>query len=198
VGDVPAARPITGPWQLRFPPDLGAPTQVVLDKLVSWSEHPDGGVKHFSGSAVYAKTFAAPTEMIAADRGLYLDLGRVAVIAEVKLNGRSLGVLWKPPFRLEVSGAVRPGENELEVKVTNLWVNRIIGDEQLPEDCQRNPESPSPLKEWPQWLQRGEPSPTGRFTFTPWKCWKKDSPLQESGLLGPVTLQSTKRIAISE
>ena len=198
VRDVPAGREIAGPWQLRFPPGLGAPPQVVLDKLASWSKHPNAGVRYFSGTAVYVKKFAVPPEMIAADRGVYLDLGRVAVIAEVKLNGRDLGVLWKPPFRLEISGAVRPGENELEVKVTNLWVNRIIGDEQLPEDCRRNPESPSPVKEWPQWLQRGEPSPTGRFTFAQWKCWKKDSPLQESGLLGPATLQATKRIAISE
>jgi hypothetical protein len=198
VRDVPASRAIAGPWQLRFPPGLGVPTQVVLDKLASWSEHPDDGVKYFSGSAVYVKTFTAPAEMIAPDCGLYLDLGKVAVIAEVKLNGRSLGVLWKPPFRLQISGAVRPGENELEVKVTNLWVNRIIGDEQLPEDCQRNSDSPSPLRQWPQWLERGEPSPTGRFTFVPWKCWKKDSPLQESGLLGPVMLQATKRIVIPE
>ena len=183
VGDVPASRQITGPWQLRFPPGLGAPTQVVLDKLVSWSEHPDGGVKYFSGSAVYVKTFTVPTEMIAADRGLYLDLGKVAIIAEVKLNGRSLGVLWKPPFRLEIGGAVRPGENELEVKVTNLWVNRIIGDEQLPEDCRRNPDSPSTLKEWPQWLQRGEPSPAGRFTFTQWKLLEEG--LAVAGIRAP-------------
>ena len=181
-----------------FRPALGAPPQVVLDKLRSWSEHPDAGVRYFSGTAVYVKTFTVPAEMIAADRGLYLDLGKVAVIAEVKLNGRSLGVLWKPPFRLEISGAVRPGENELEVKVTNLWVNRIIGDEQLPEDCRPQSRLAQPVKEWPQWLQRGEPSPTGRITFAPWKCWKKDSPLQESGLLGPVTLQATKRTAISE
>jgi hypothetical protein len=198
VSGIPAQQQIAGPWQLRFPPGLGAPARVVLDKLGSWSEHADRGVKYFSGTAVYVKRFTAPAEMIAADRGLYLDLGRVAVIAEVKLNGRNLGVLWKPPYRMEITGAVRPGENDLEVKVTNLWINRMIGDEQLPEDCQRTADSPSPAKDWPKWLQRGEPSPTGRFTFTAWKPFTKDSPLAESGLIGPVTLQATRRIVIRE
>ncbi len=194
VRDIPAAQEIAGRWQLRFPPGLGAPPQVVLDKLCSWSEHPDAGVRYFSGTAEYAKTFQIPAELLAADRGLYLDLGAVAVIAEVRLNGRSLGVLWKPPYRVEIAAAARPGKNELEVRVTNLWVNRMIGDEQLPDDCDRYPAGN--LKAWPKWLEQGKPSPTGRIAFSSWKLWKKDSPLQESGLLGPVRLQATKRIAM--
>ena len=114
------------------------------------------------------------------------------VIAEVKLNGRDLGILWKPPFRVDVTDAVRPGDNALEVRVTNLWVNRLVGDEQLPEDCKRKPEGN--LVEWPQWLLNGKPSPTGRHTFTTWRHWSKDSPLMESGLLGPVKVLATQRI----
>jgi hypothetical protein len=116
-------------------------------------------------------------------------------MAQVKLNGKDLGILWKPPFRADVTGAVKAGENTLEVKVVNLWVNRMIGDEQLPEDSQRNPDGT--LKQWPQWLLDGKPSPTGRHTFTSWRLWKKDSPLRESGLLGPVRLQTAQIIAIS-
>jgi (4-O-methyl)-D-glucuronate---lignin esterase len=117
-------------------------------------------------------------------------LGKVAVIAQVAVNGRDLGVLWKAPFRLNVTSALRKGDNLLEVRVTNLWVNRMIGDEQLPEDSDRAPNGQ--LKSWPKWLLEGKPSPTGRHTFATYRVWRKDSPLQESGLLGPVTLRATR------
>ena len=90
---------------------------------------------------------------------------------------------------------MKAGDNVLEVKVVNLWINRQIGDELLPEDSDRNPNGT--LKSWPQWLEDGKPSPTGRHTFTSWRLWKKDSPLQESGLLGPVTISAAKQIVIS-
>ena len=116
------------------------------------------------------------------------------MIAEVKLNGKDLGILWKPPFRVEVTGALKPGENTLEVKVVNLWVNRQIGDEQLPEDSDRKPDGT--LKSWPQWVQEGKPSPTGRYTFTSWRLWKKNDALLESGLLGPVTLSTSEVVTL--
>ena len=131
---------------------------------------------------------------LAEGRRLLLDLGRVEVIAEVRLNGRNLGVLWKAPFTLDITEAAKVGDNSLEVKVTNLWINRMIGDEQLSEDSDRNPNGT--LKQWPQWLQQGKPSPAGRHTFTSWKLWAKDSPLQESGLLGPVTIRCVAKVAI--
>ena len=115
-------------------------------------------------------------------------------MAEVKLNGRDLGVLWQPPFRVEVTDVVQLGENQLEVKVVNLWINRLIGDEQLPEDSERNPEGT--LKRWPAWVDAGQPSPTGRFTFTSWRLWKKNDALVPSGLLGPVVLQSVPSIPV--
>ena len=130
--------------------------------------------------------------MLAPGRRLYLDLGRVQVMAEVKLNGKDLGILWKPPFRLDVTDAARAGENQLEVKVVDLWINRQIGDEQLPEDSSRN--AKGTLKAWPQWLQDGKPSPTGRYTFTTWRLWKRMSAPVESGLLGPVTLLPAVRL----
>ena len=151
-------------------------------------------MKYFSGTATYTKTFALPPGMAGKHGRLYLDLGKVAVMADVRLNGKALGTLWKAPYRVEVTDALKTGENVLEVKVANLWVNRQIGDELLPEDSDRNPNGT--LKEWPQWLEEGKPSPTGRYTFTSWRLWKKDSPLQESGLLGPVTLSAAERIDI--
>ena len=97
----------------------------------------------------------------------YLDLGNVEVMAQVTLNGKNLGTLWKQPYNVEVTGALRPGENRLEVKVVNLWCNRMVGDEQLPEDSDRN--SNGTLKLWPEWVDKDKPSPTGRFTFTSWR-----------------------------
>jgi hypothetical protein len=196
VAALPKPLEIAGPWELRFPPNTGAPESVTLDKLISWSDHSDPGVKYFSGTATYRKRFDIPSGMIAADQRLYLDLGRVQVIAEVRLNGKNLGISWKPPYRLDVTDAVHVGENTLEVKVVNLWPNRMIGDERLPEDSNRNPDGT--LKEWPHWVLDGGQSPTGRYTFSSWKLWKKDSPLLESGLLGPVVLRAVAKVTVAK
>lgn len=194
VNAIPEAFEISGVWQVRFPSGWGAPEQVTFEKLISWSEYGQAGVKYFSGPAHYVKTFEAPPGLVAPGRRLFLDLGQVAVMAEVKLNGQDLGILWKPPFRVDVTEACQPGENTLEVKVVNLWINRMIGDEQLAEDSDRN--GNGTLKSWPQWLEEGKPSPTGRYTFTSWRLWKKDSPLQESGLLGPVKIEIAEQKAL--
>ena len=185
---------VTGLWELRFPPNWGAPERVTLDKLVSWSEHADPGVKYFSGTATYAKTITVPREMLGKDRRIYLDLNKVQVMAAVKLNGEDLGILWKPPYRVDVTGAIKAGDNALEIGVTNLWINRMIGDEELPEDSDRNPNGT--LKAWPQWVQEGKPSPTGRFTFTSWRLWKKGEAPVESGLIGPVTLSAAALLSV--
>lgn len=179
---------VSGPWHVRIEPGGSAPTEVTFDRLMSWNEHADPGVKYFSGTATYSRTLNVPREMLVKGQRLELDLGKVAVMAEVRLNGRDLGTLWKPPFSVDISGAAKAGANQLEVRVVNLWPNRMIGDEQLPEDSERNDNGT--LKRWPQWLLDGKPSPTGRFTFTSWRLWKKGDALIESGLLGPVTLRA--------
>jgi hypothetical protein len=197
---LPQPMEVAGPWRVDFLPGCGASKSVQFDKLVSWPDHPDASVKYFSGTAVYRTTFDVSADLIAANRRpLRLDLGRVQVIAEVKLNGRELGILWKPPFCIDVADALKAGENTLEVRVTNLWVNRLIGDEQLPDDCQWGPPyqwGGQPLAQWPQWLLDGKPSPTGRCTFTTWRHWNKNSPLLESGLLGPVRLVATATVPL--
>lgn len=189
VANVPAAQSVAGPWTLSFPPHWGAPPSVTLDRLISWTESPDNGVKYFSGTATYERDLELPDEPLAAGRELWLDLGAVKNFAEVSLNGTDLGVMWKPPFRVNLTGTARPGHNHLVIKVTNLWPNRLIGDEQLPPDCEWNGQQ---LKAWPQWLLDGQPSPTGRYTFTTWHHWtKSDQPL-ESGLLGPVQVETVE------
>lgn len=162
VTAIPGPLEIAGPWELCFPAGWGAPASVVFDRLTSWTKHPDPGVKYFSGTATYRRQIGIPATLVSKDKILYLDLGEVKYLAEVRFNGTELGVLWKPPFRVGLSGVAKPGKNLLEVKVTNLWPNRLIGDQFLPE--------------------------SKRVTRTNDKSYTKESPLLESGLLGPVTI----------
>jgi len=116
-----------------------------------------------------------------------LDLGEVKNLAEVVVNGRKFPVMWRPPFRIDVTDAIPVGNKtvDLSVRVVNLWVNRLIGDEELPPDAKW---SGSSLAEIPDWVRRGETSPTGRRAFATWRHWRKGDPLPQSGLLGPVRL----------
>lgn len=122
---------VDGAWTVRFDPAWGGPAEVVFPGLVDWTKRPEKGIRYYSGTAVYQKRF--DLQPGAAGR-LFLDLGVVKNIAEVRLNGKKLGVVWTAPWRIEISDAVRPKDNELEVEVVNLWPNRLIGDAQLPLD----------------------------------------------------------------
>ncbi len=125
---------VEGAWEVAFPKDLGAPATLHLEKLASLTTNADPGVKYFSGTATYTKTVVAPREWFSDGGALVLDLGRVSDIAEVIVNGRALGELWKPPYRVDVTAALRPGENRLEIEVTNEWTNRLAGDRDLPAE----------------------------------------------------------------
>ena len=121
---------IDGPWNVRFQAGRGAPEQVTFDRLASWSTNADAGVKYFSGTATYTTTIQADPAWFGPGDHQWLDLGDVQNLAEVSVNGANLGIVWKKPFRVDISGAAKPGANVVEVKVTNLWVNRMIGDRQ--------------------------------------------------------------------
>ena len=193
-------QPVTGGWELAFPSGWGAPEKLHLDSLRSWTEVPDDGVRYFSGTATYSKRIFLD-RAIGADERLVLELGDVREFAEVTVNGVSYPVLWKPPFRLDITDAVMSTSNvpsvasvpcvsslEITIRVTNLWPNRLIGDERLPPDREWKP-GRNWLKEIPDWVKRGDRSPTGRHTFTTWHHWTKDDKLLPSGLIGPVALQ---------
>ena len=183
---------INNPWTLLFPLNRGAPEKIELDRLISWPDHPEEGIRYFSGTAIYKTTF--PTIKIRPHHRLFIDLGRVEVIAELWLNGKFLGTLWKPPFVYEITNDLHPQMNELEIHVTNLWPNRLIGDEQYPDDCSEDGQWRSgPIPAWPEWLKKGLPRPESRrLTFCTWKHWRKDDPLLPSGLIGPVTLRQIR------
>ena len=120
-------RTSAGPWSVTFPPNLGAPASATFDRLLSYTERAESGIRFFSGTATYEKDIEIPAESLGTGRNLYLDLGEVAVMAKVELNRQDLGILWRPPFRVRKDGAARPGVNHLVVRITNLWRNRIAG-----------------------------------------------------------------------
>ena len=180
---------ISSPWDVSFDPKWGGPANVTFDKLVDWTTRPEEGIKYYSGTAIY-HTVIEFTEKTISDKksDIYIDLGEVNNIARVQVNGKDMGVIWTAPFRLKISDAVVVGENKIEIEVANLWPNRLIGDELKPDDGIVN-------GQWPEWLQKGSPRTSGRFTFTTFKHYNKDSKLLKSGLMGPVkilTIKNTK------
>ncbi len=190
--------PIDAAWKVRFQANRGAPPEITLDQLIPWNQHLDTGVKYFSGTGTYSKTFTVPADFIKKNRRYYLDLGKVAVLAEAQLNGHDLGILWKRPFIADITSYLKPGTNELTVAVTNLWVNRLIGDEQLPKDLEWK-KTPDGGADWPDWVKEGKPSPTGRVGFNTWfwAPFKKNDPLVDSGLIGPVTIRSSVEVPVA-
>ncbi len=153
-----------GPWTVYFQQGRGAPASATFDKLISWSDSSDEGVKYFSGKGTYTRTIEAKPKWFANGSTLRLDLGDVRNLAVVTLNGNELGTVWHAPYRVNVTRALKPGSNQISVTVINAWVNRLIGDQQ--------------------------PDSSKMYTFTSWKSYSAKSPLQPSGLLGPVTLLS--------
>ena len=188
TASVPAPQRITGAWELAFPAGWGAPAKVTLPKLISWTDHADKGVRFFSGTATYTKEVKLD-HALAANERVVLDLGNVKNLAEVSANGIAYPVLWRPPFRVDVTDAVKKGNGTLalSVKVTNLWPNRLIGDDALPPDCEWNGIA---IKAIPQWVKEGKPSPTGRLTFTTWHHWTDGMDPLPSGIIGPAYLRS--------
>ena len=158
-----------GPWTVKFDPEWGGPESVVFETLEDWTKRPEPGIRYYSGTATYRKTFDLPEAERNSPRPIYLDLGRVKNLATVRLNGKDLGPVWTAPWRVELTAAVQPTGNQLEIDVVNLWPNRLIGDAALP--------------------------PAERFTVTNATAFTKDSPLLPSGLLGPVRILADKERA---
>ncbi|MGA2060225.1 MAG: glycosyl hydrolase [Thermoguttaceae bacterium] len=179
------AIPISGTWKVQFPKGLGAPDEIDLDALESLSKNSEFGVRHFSGTMTYIKTFPLDKNSVDGQK-VFLDLGSVEVIAQVNLNGQDLGILWKAPFRIDITNALKNGDNELKIKVTNLWPNRLIGDEYSPAEDEYT--DLGAIVKLPEWFVKDLPRPGPRIAFSTWKHYSKNDPLPESGLIGPVKL----------
>ena len=183
------SRDLGNVWDVSFAPKLDKPFTLNPFRLRDFSECEEPYLKYFSGTATYRGTFRLDPP----DGRIVIDLGTMNDIAEVSVNGKSAGVVWYPPFRADITGLVREGENELEIAVTDNWANRLIGDEQYDADFEwgtdRGEAMGRAMKAFPEWFLKGEPRPEkGRKTFNIWYYYRKDSPLQPAGLVGPVQL----------
>lgn len=194
VTDLLPAQAVTGAWNIRFASTYDPPRDVTYPELRSWTEDSNEDTKYFSGTGTYSKEIMVSPGLLKSGNRVVLDLGDVRELCRVRLNGKPVGTLWKAPFRLDVTDWLRVGKNALEVDVTNLWTNRLIGDEQFPDDMGWNG---SQLSTWPEWFVKQEPRPEPRRkTFTTWRHNFKDTPLMPSGLIGPVFLRSVKVIPL--
>lgn len=166
LANFPALRSVSelvGPWEVHFDPKWGGSDNIIFERLQDWTSRPEEGIKHYSGIAMYRQTFDLPDSAV--NERLYLDLGTIHNMASVRLNGKDVGVAWCAPWRVDITSAVKPEGNRLEISVANLWRNRLIGDAGLP--------------------------PIQRLTTSNLEgVFKPDLPLSPSGLLGPVTLKS--------
>jgi hypothetical protein len=159
---------ISGSWQVQFDENWGGPASTKFDQLIDWTLNSNKGIKYYSGKATYSKTFDLTDSVMKDKSEFYLDLGQVHELAEVRLNGVDLGVLWTKPFRVNITSAIKTKGNKLEIDVVNLWPNRLIGDEFLPEN--------------------------ERYTKTNIRKFTKSSQLFPSGLIGPVEIKMYKKI----
>ena len=165
VEALPVWQSLAGPWEVSFDPRWGGPAHTSFPSLISWTDSPDPGIRDYSGTATYSLEFDLPK--ILPSRAV-LDLGNVDIIASLAVNGQSLGDLWKTPFAADVTAALHPGKNRLEVKVANLWANRLIADAGLPEAKQ--------------------------LTWTNYAPYRAGAPRLPSGLLGPVVLRAAASV----
>ena len=162
--DTKVIKKIKGSWSVSFDPKWGGPEKHIMKKLQSWANSNQNGIKYYSGTATYKKKISVPQGVLRSGKVLYLDLGSVKEIAKIRFNGEDLGILWKPPYRIEITSFAKEGENLVEIEVTNLWPNRLIGDAALHE--------------------------RDRIATVNWNPYNPESPLLESGLIGPMTLQA--------
>jgi hypothetical protein len=161
--EVPDPIEIKGKWYLKFKPGWGVPEQVTFDSLICWNRHSDFNISHYSGAATYYKNIQIPEGVLTNNHKLLLDMDKVYDMAVVKINNNDSVTLWEKPYCIDITNWVKAGENKLEITVINSWANRIIGDLNLPES-----EHKTSIKNFP--------------------VYKKDTPLVESGLAGPVKI----------
>ncbi|MCC5928646.1 MAG: hypothetical protein JJU28_05315 [Cyclobacteriaceae bacterium] len=203
VNNIPNSFEIKGPWRLSFSKGWGTPLQINMPELASLTSHPHYDIKHYSGTTTYRTRFHLKKSFFVKNQVVILDLGEVNDLAVLLINGDSVATLWKPPYAFEVTNFLKPGKNDLEIKVINVWHNRVVGDQKYPDDLRWTDDTGSTakgraLQEFPEWLKDESLRPsTGRKTFVSWE-WPhlKEKELLPSGLIGPVRITSMIKIPV--
>ncbi|WP_435414384.1 glycosyl hydrolase [Polaribacter aestuariivivens] len=190
---VPESLVLSEDWQVTFPLKNGTSIKKNYKTLTSWSEASEEEIQYFSGTAIYEKEFTLTKQQLEKEYAYELDLGSVSIIAEVFINNKKVSTLWKAPFRVAIDDYLKKGNNTLKIKITNLWVNRLIADEKEALDYKRRGIKTKAL---PSWLSNPESRDSKRQTFSSWKHWSKNDELKMSGLLGPVKIQFYKKVKL--
>jgi hypothetical protein len=178
VQNLPEEQVFEGPWEVRFPHSWGAPSTVELAELISWSKHPNETIRHFSGIAAYHKTFGLAAGVLEAGRRVLLDLGSVREVARVWVNGRDQGIAWHTPYTLDITEALKVGNNRLTIEVANVMNNRLIGEAKKPLSERRTKSNVNALP-------------------SAWGTPMEEASLLPAGLLGPVKLRFAERIPLA-
>ncbi|TWO34570.1 glycoside hydrolase [Seonamhaeicola sediminis] len=198
ITDIDPPFVIDGTWNLSFRKEDGYETRLKIDSLFDWRTHPLEQIKHYSGTAIYKKTFTVNDDFISEDKTYTLNLGQVHVVAKVTLNGADLGVKWIEPFVVDITKHLKAGNNELIIELTNQWGNRLIGDEKLPNQTGYELRDRRIDDTMPEWFRKNLPMPEGpRTTFAAYTFYKANDTLFPSGLLGPVKIEVLKNIDLN-
>jgi hypothetical protein len=192
---------IKGPWKVLFTPKLEESFELEFPDLIDFSGHHLESVKYFAGTASYRKHIMLNPAALGRDNRIVLQLGDLNDIAEVRVNGKSAGVLWCPPYSVDITSLLGKGDNLLEILVTTNWVNRLIGDEQEPADFawgdDRGKKMGRAMLAYPDWFVMNQPRPAqGRKTFSVWYYYRQGSPLKPAGLVGPVRLVTESELIL--
>lgn len=191
---VAPAQTLSGPWQVRFDPADPKSKTKTWPTLIDWRNSGEEEVQHYSGKAAYSGSFTVSAAMAKRSDAIMLDLGQVEVAARVLINGKDVGTAWTAPYRIDITDAVKPGSNSVEITIANLWVNRLVGDAALPDTSGYKPEGRVPEKKMVDWYAKNQPPPPGpRRTFTTQQFYRANDPLLSSGLIGPVKLEFMKQ-----
>ena len=184
---------LTDVWDVSFQPKVDEPFSIPGFHLTDLSHCREPRLKYFSGTATYSRTIDLDADDLAGGRHVILHLGTLNDIAELTVNGKHVATLWYPPYEADITPCLRRGANCIAVAVTNNWANRLIGDEQYEPDFEwgmdRGEAMGRAIRGFPDWFVKGEPRPSReRKTFVIWSYFRKDSPLQPAGLVGPVEI----------
>ena len=204
VSPVAPPIPVGGDWKVAFTGPGTSGSTITLPNLMSWTDHTDPAVRYASGTGTYTTHFGISSQFLSNRGRIVLDLGAVRDVAQVSCNGVPVATLWRAPYRADLTEALNVGMNVLSIAVSNTWYNRLVGDEQEPEDCEWGPVKSMGgavvgrgLVRFPAWFREGKPRPAaGRRCFVTWNYVTKTSPLLPAGLLGPVRLIPVAEIAL--
>jgi hypothetical protein len=190
--DQPTKLNLEGPWRMQFQSKLNNSFDTTVSTLIDLSKSLDARIKYFSGTVKYMKEYNFSPSQLNGEKRIYLDLGSLHDIVSLKVNGKSVGVDWYPPYQFDVTDLLKPGTNLFELDVTNNWANRLIGDEQAPADFEWGADRDDKgraMKAFPDWFIKDQPRPSqDRKAFLLWYYHRKDSKLNPAGMIGPVQL----------